>query len=763
MTTRKIEHVVVLGAGVMGAQIAALLAGVGRTVRLLDMPSAGGAAERASLGLQHALAARPHAFYLPEMAEHVMVGTFNDLECIREADWVIEAVLEEAGAKKNLLAQIEPYIHDGLMISSNTSGLSIAELACDRTSAFRRCFFGVHFFNPPRYMNLVELIPSVDTEPELLEVMHDFLENELGKGVVRGRDTPNFIGNRMWIFAACDMLQRMQRFDLTVAEVDVLTGPLMGRPKSGTLRVCDIVGLDTVAHVAHTSYTGLQQDPWRDEFLLPAFYGRMLQEELLGAKVNAGFYRKGEVGIEAIDIGSLVYQPIQQVNLGPLQEVLRERSAAQRLQMLWQDTSPQGHHARQHLLAVLAYAAENAAEMAGDIVAVDQAMRWGFNWDLGPFEIWDLIGVGEIAQELEKEQQAVPDFVGKVLGSRKPKFYNEVAGAGTSFSPVSFQLEPWQPLLGDEVKLDPERASWSNGGAYLVELQEGLGALVFSGKMNALGPASLEAVHHAVESAPYTGLVLCGAGGVFSVGADLKHMAGLVDAEDWSALEAFVGAFQMAVQALRRAPFPVVAAVQGLALGGGCEFSLATDARVAAAELRMGLVETKVGLIPGSGGCMEMARRGSDDILPAFNTVFTGGFSSSAFQARAWRMLDAEDEIVHGQGQLLPRAVSKLQELLFSNYVPSDSHTVRVAGDDGLALLQQAIEERLKAGLIGEHDAVVGRALARVMVGGVGAARAMEEQAMLDLEREVFMELCATEMTRARIEHMLKTGKPLRN
>ena len=757
MANKKVKNVVVLGAGVMGGQIAALLACAGHKVRLLDLPLAGDEAGRARQGLEKALVSRPPAFYLVEMAQRVELGSMEDLACVGPADWVIEAVVEESAPKQALLARLEPYLHDGLVISSNTSGLSIAELARGRSPEFCRCFLGVHFFNPPRYMKLVEVIPGPDTDPAIVQQMVDFLTEELGKGVVRGRDTPNFIGNRLWTFAVCDMLQRMERDGLRVAEVDALTGPLMGRPQSATLRVCDIVGLDTVAHVAETSYEGLPADPWRSLFALPAFYRRMLEENLLGAKVNAGFYRKAESGIEALDLDTFAYQPVQKVET--LASALSERSPARRLRALWDDPGPWGQLGRAHLTAVLAYAAEHAADIAGDIVQIDQAMRWGFNWALGPFELWDLFGIEEVVRALEANQQRVPDLAAQLLAAGETHFYREQG----AFSPTRLRRESWQQPADDWARLASERAIWSNAGAYLVELDEGMGALVFSGKMNALGPAALEAVHHAVDTAPFAGLVLAGAGSLFSVGADLKHVAKLVDESDWLELEAFVAAFQEAVQALRSAPFPVVAVLRGLVLGGGCEFALGADARVATTELGMGLVETKVGLIPGSGGCMEMARRGTNDIASAFETIFAGNFSDNAFQAQAWGLLGAEDEIAFAEGQLLKRAVVKLRSLLAAGYCASTPDGVEVTGDEGLALLHERLDEGQAAGQLSEHDVVVGRGLARVLTGGGGARRQVEERHLLDLEREVFLQLCSTERTRQRIAHMLHTGKPLRN
>ncbi len=753
------KNVVVLGAGVMGGQIAALLAGAGHKVRLLDLPLAGDEAGRARQGLEKTLASRPPAFYLAEMAQRIQLGSMEDLSCVRAADWVIEAIVEESAPKQVLLARLEPYLHDGLVISSNTSGLSIAELAHGRSPEFCRRFLGAHFFNPPRYMKLVEVIPGPDTDPAIVQQMVDFLSGELGKGVVRGQDTPNFIGNRLWIFAACDMLQRMERDRLGVAEVDTLTGPLMGRPPSATLRVCDIVGLDTVAHVAETSYEGLPADPWRSLFAMPAFYRRMLEENLLGAKVNAGFYRKAGAGIEALDLDTFAYRSVQKVELGALESALRARLPERRLRALWYDSGPWGQLGRAHLMAVLAYAAEHAADIAGDIVQIDQAMRWGFNWALGPFELWDLFGVEEVVNALAANQQRVPDLAAQLLDAGETHFYHEQG----AFSPTRLRRESWQPPADVWDQLTAERAIWSNDGAYLVELDEELGVLVFSGKMNALGPAALEAVHHSVDTASFAGLVLAGAGSLFSVGADLKHVAKLVDESDWAVLEAFVASFQEAVQALRYAPFPVVAALRGLVLGGGCEFALGADGRVATAELGMGLVETKVGLIPGSGGCMEMARRGVSDIESAFETIFAGNFSDNAFEARAWGFLGADDEIVFAEGQLLKQAVAKLRSLLATGYCAGAPDGVEVAGDEGLALLHERLDEGRAAGQLSEHDLVVGHGLARVLTGGGGVRREAEERDLLDLEREVFLQLCGTERTRERIAYMLHTGKPLKN
>ena len=761
--SRQIERAVVLGAGVMGAQIAALLACAGVRVRLLDLPLEGDATARAKRGIEAARKSRPPAFYTPEMAAGIEPGGLDDLDCVAQADWVIEAVVEEAAPKMALLAELEPYLHDELVISSNTSGLSIGDLAQGRSADFQRRFLGIHFFNPPRYMKLVEVIPGPQTATDIVDTMADYLRQALGKGVVRARDTPNFIGNRMWIFTACDMVRRMGADGMGVAAVDALTGPLMGRPKSATLRVCDIVGLDTVAHVAETSRVGLPHDPWCRWFELPDFYRRMLDENLLGAKVNAGFYRKGETGIEALDLTNFAYEQLQPVDLGPLQAALRERASHRRLRAVWEAEGEWADLGREHLLMVMAYAAEHAAEMAGDIVQIDQAMCWGFNWELGPFQLWDLFGVAEVVGALEAAGHQPPELATRLLAAGESHFYAANQAGPAVFSLAEDRRDTLAPVQSGLQLPAAERASWSNDSAYVVELSADIGALVFCGRMNALGPSALAAIDHVVAEAPFAGLVLCGAGDLFSVGADLKHMAALVDAEDWSGLDRFVADFQDAVMALRRAPFPVVAAVRGLALGGGCEFALGADARVAAAESRIGLVETRVGLIPGSGGCMELTRRHAGAVDKAFATIFAGQFSDNAFQARAWGLLAEDDEILIAEAGLLDCAVAKVRALVAGGYAGGEHSGVAVSGDPGLELLHRGIDERLAAGQISDHDALVGRGLARVLTGGGGAPRTETALALLDLERQVFLELCATAPTRARIDHMLQTGKPLQN
>lgn len=726
----QINRVAVLGAGVMGAQIAALAANAGLQVDLLDVSTA-----QAAAGLERALKSR--AFFLPEFASRVDPGSFDQLQCLAAADWVVEAVVEDLEIKRALLARVETWARPGLPISTNTSGLSIAQMAEGRRALFARHFLGIHFFNPPRQMKLVEFIPGTQTDPQLMVGMRRFVEEVLGKGVVECLDTPNFIANRLGIFALVDLLQRMED-GFGVAEVDAVSGILLGRPRSATLRLCDLIGLDTLAHVAHTAREQLSESSC---FALPNFVEEMLRRGLLGEKTRAGFYRKEGDRLQALNLQTFEYADLAPVDLGPLGPALRLPVLGARLQVVWQATDRLGGLARTHLRAVLHYAAEHASEMAGDLQAIDQAMRWGFNWEAGPFELWDLLGL--------QEEPALP-------------LIRQVRPSGKFYLPGQhFSLREGRqvPDGREEGALEKGKTLLATESAALVEVGDGLGVLVLQGKMNVITTQTLELVHQVLDQ-PLRGLVLWGSGALFSAGADLKHIAALCAQGDWQGLEGFLIAFQQAIMALRFAPFPVVAAPRGLALGGGCEFCLSVERRVAGAELHMGLVEARVGLIPGAGGCKEVVRRLGAQPAPIFATLLEGQISENAHQAGQWGFLSEEDSILLGEDQLLVRAL-ELAGSLAPGYAPPMPALMPVAGDAGRAQLQEWLEAQ--AGSLSPHDLVVGQALARVLCGGEGAPRTVDEQELLDLEREEFLRLCATPATQARIEHMLKTGKPLKN
>ena len=741
----------------MGSQISALLANAGLRVDLLDVPRKGDATGLARKGIERSLQGRPPAFFLPSMAERIVPGSLEDLGCLARVDWVIEAIVEDLQAKKALLARVDEVAGPGLVVSSNTSGLSVNALVEDCSAKLRKRFLGTHFFNPPRYMKLVEVVPGTGTDPGLLEGMKRFLQEELGKRVVEARDTPNFIANRLGIFTLMEALQRMQREGLGVEEVDAVTGPLLGRPSSATLRLCDLIGLDTLLQVARTGYENLPDDGRREVLQAPDFAHDMVGRGLLGAKAGAGFYRKTESGIEALDLDTLSYRALKPVDLGELGKVGKGGDLGSRLKAVWDDSGRLGSHGRENLLQVLAYAADHAPGMASDITQVDRAMRWGFNWEAGPFELWDLLGVERVASRIESEGRTAPRLADLLRAAGKDRFYREGPGPRRFFSAARGE---YSRENGDAGPPGQGRILLENEGARLLEVEDGIGLLELRGKMNAVGPAALDLVQRIVEEKPCSGLVLSGAGGLFSVGADLKYLLGLIDSLDWKGIESFLRAFQNATAGLRYAPFPVVAVPRGMALGGGCEFCQGADARVAAAELRMGLVETLVGLIPGAGGCMEVVRSWPEDAGPGFDLVFSGRISDNAHQARDWRLLRREDPVLMSPERLLPRALEEVRKRM-AGYDPPVPSLLPVAGTAGRLELEDRMESR--EGALTSYDRVVGRALARVLCGGDGPPRRVEEQRLLDLERESFLHLCGQGQTRERIAHMLQTGKPLRN
>jgi 3-hydroxyacyl-CoA dehydrogenase len=757
----------------MGTQIAALLANAGFEVDLLDLPAHGDPAGRARSALARAGNERPSLFFTPDIGLRVRPGSLEDLSCLAEADWVIEAVVEDLSLKRSVLSRVCEAISDTCVISSNTSGLSIGGLCDILPPGSSPRFLGIHFFNPVRQMRLVEVIPSAHTDPANLAKMTAFVEDHLGKKVVECRDTPNFIANRLGIFALMDALHRMVSGALSVEEVDAVTGPLLGRPRSATLRLCDLIGLDTLVKVAGTAYDNLVDERQRDVFKPPAFVERMLDAGLEGVKSAGGFYRKAEAGIEVLDLGSLQYRPSTAPELGTLTTTAATRDSRMRLQATYncEGGGRLARFARDHVNAVLVYAAEHAASMARELTQVDLAMQYGFNWELGPFEMIDAIGSSAWAGDLEQEGMEVPalvtqinqagGFVYSTSGSASSGL--AISGSGRTAFSMARQVHEPVPLSGnDDELLETATVRWQNEAARVLEI-DGIGIVLFSSKMNVIGAAALEVIHRALD-ADFRALVVGGANGMFSAGADLSHMMALIQGGDWQGLEAYLDRFQQAVMGLRHAPIAVVAAPRGLALGGGCEICLMADRRVPAAELRMGLVETSVGLIPGAGGCVEMARRfGSGrSIADAFELIFFGRFSDNALQARAWGLLDPAEKIEMNAECILKSAVAVAGEMALSGYHPPESTSFRVAGDVALDALWAKLEQRREVGEISAHDQRVGRLLAGVLCGG-GGRETSTEQELLALEREAFLDLCHTPETMERMGHMLKTGKPLRN
>jgi len=774
MTTGSIARVAVLGAGVMGSQIAALLANVGCRVDLLDLAGESDQDRPAAAGLERALKARPPAFFVPEMASMIETGSFEDLSVLQQADWIIEAIVEDLEAKRALHARIEAVASNSAIITTNTSGLSISSLSQGRSQRFRSRFLATHFFNPPRYMKLVELVPGPFTDPSVIARLSGYIEETLGKGVVICRDTPNFIANRLGVFAIMDVLHRMEREGVTVEEADAVTGELIGRPKSATLRLCDLIGLDTLVNVARTARENLPDDTDRHVFEPPAFVQLMVETDLLGEKKKAGFYRKDHAGIQALDLHSLQFRDRQRVEFGgKLATAVSTMDLGERLCELWDDETPLGRFVREHLLSTLTYTATIAGDIASDVTQIDRAMKLGFNWKLGPFQIMDALGVERIVNGLERRGQAIPTLLLELRGSGGEGFYVPAPERERGSDGLAYGFEVAGHIsvsraTNDEDLLSRSEIIEENVSAQLLRVDDDVGVILFRGRMNVISDATLELVRRATADNTFATLVLFGDRELFSAGADLKFVMSMIEASNWRGLERYVKDFQQATMAVRFAPMPVVAAPRGFALGGGCEFCLAAAARVPAADLQMGLVEVGVGLIPGAGGCKEMVRRSGADIEAAFEVLFAAGISDNAHEARQWGLLDAADPVKMAEDRILKDAIDIGRKLVAQGYEPPLKRPLQVAGQEAALGIDESLERRLASGEIGPHDREVGACLARVLC-GVGAgdpepARGLPgEDEMLDLEREVFLELSRMDATRQRIEHMLKTGKRLRN
>ena len=762
-----IARAAVLGSGVMGSRIAALLANAGLSVDLFDLSGGGHPNRLAEKGLASALSSRPRAFFSDGIAKSIRCRSLEDLEPLRTAHWIIEAIVEDPAAKRRLLARVDDAVAGSpaiQCISTNTSGLSVNGMSAGRSEEFLHLFMGVHFFNPPRYMKLVEVVPTADTGPEVLGRMTRFLEQELGKRVVECRDTPNFIANRIGVFSLMDVLHRMQRSNLAAEEVDAVTGVLIGRPRSATLRLCDMIGLDVLAEVSVTAYDNLPDDPGRGTFSTPGFLDSMITRGYLGEKTGGGFFRRSAGEVEVLDPGSMKYRARRQVDLGPeLAEVASRRGFRERLRGLMEGRGKLAEFARGHLVEVVAYAAQNGADMAADVDRIDRAMRWGFNWDAGPFETADLIGADRLATHLQKCGRSVPTLLQEISRSAAGAFYTNQESGRQAFSLCEGKHRPVTAAEpGDTELLASGQIVDISESARLVRLG-GAGVLVFSGKLNVIGPSSLAFVERTVAGEGLECLVLYGDGGNFSAGADLSSIMELAESGRWDELERYVAGFQNACMAVRFAPFPVIAAARGLALGGGCEFCLSAAARVVGAELGIGLVETAVGLIPGGGGCKEMARRSAGTPIDrAFRTISSGRFSDNAHQGREWGLVQAEDRVRMNDGGIVAEAL-RLGSDLASGYQPPVEKPIATAGSREADRLLQVLAAERGAGRITSHDFEVGVRLARVLCGhGLQGAEA-KEQDFLDLEREAFLQLCGMPETRERMRHMLDTGKPLKN
>ena len=744
----RIRSAAVLGAGTMGAQIAAHLANAGVPSLLLDV-----SLDAARQGLKRAQALKPDPFFTRSTAALIRTGSFDDLTGLRSCDWIVEAVVERLDIKQALIERVEREASATAIVSSNTSGIPIARIAEGRSDAFRKRWLGTHFFNPPRYLPLLEVIPTADTDAAVLRTVIEFADRRLGKGVVVAKDTPGFIANRLGIYGLMRVFKAMEAAGLTVAEVDAITGPAIGRPKSATFRTMDLAGIDILAAVARDLATRLAAAE-QPAFALPPVVEQLVARGWYGSKSGRGFYQKTDAGeIQALDFPLMEYRPSERPRFPSIDAARSIDDHGQRIRALFGGKDKVGEFLRATLAPTLLYAARIAGEVAGSRDDVDRAMRWGFAWELGPFETLRAIGVDAVVSALGDDATA----------EARDLLTEAAAPSGDARSTLLKSARAGNRVVR------------KNAGASLVDLGDGVLGVEFHSKMNAIGGDTIDMLRRAVMEAAdnFAALVVGNDGLHFSAGANLMLL--LLEAQEgnWDEVDLMIRAFQGATMGLRNADVPVVVAPAGLTLGGGCEIVLHADRVQAAGESYIGLVEVGVGLIPAGGGTKEMLARSMDalppgaDVLPFVQRVFeTIGFatvSTSGPDARRLGYLRAGDAITMNRERLVADAKT-LALSLVGGYVPPQPRSIPVGGASVLAALKLGVHLAWRAGRISDHDALIGRKLAWILAGGdIPAPATVSEQHLLDLEREAFLSLCGERKTQERIAHTLKTGKPLRN
>ncbi len=793
---RPINRVAVLGAGVMGSGISALLANAGMQVLLLDVvPAEPNEAERkagltardpavrnrlAAAGLEGIRKGKAGLF-VPSLAANVTVGNFDDdLPRIRDCDWVIEVVVENLAVKRKLFAErVAPNLGASTVLSSNTSGLSVKDLASALPADVRRRFLVTHFFNPPRMMRLVEVVPCAETDPAIVEGMSRLLSRRLGKGVVRAKDTPNFIANRIGVFSMCNGFRHMEELGLTVEEVDAVSGPATARPGTALYRLADLVGLDTMVHVADNSYDLLPDDEDRESFRVPDLLRQLVARGFLGNKTRQGFYKRqrGPGGDATLvwDPATGDHVPQRKPRLASVAATKGLEDPGARLRAVLASSEPAAEFAWRNLRDTLLYSAKRVPEIADDVVAVDDAMRWGFSWELGPFEMLDAIGVPAFVARAERDGVAIPRQLRGVS-----RFYAEEGGRRRALDPATktFRDLPEPPGRIDLVRV--RRAGGvveENAGASLLSLGDGVLCLEFHTKMNAIGNEVLEMIERGVRRTEEegVGLVVANEGRVFSAGANLAWIASAIQDRAFERIDRLIADFQRAMMAVKYARVPVVAAPHGMALGGGCELCLHATSIVAFAEIAMGLVELGVGLLPAGGGTKEMALRAirlADEyrtdpapfVARNFELIATARVSGSADELREMGLLRRGDAVSLDPDSRIHDAKLRVLALAASFRPSSPARDLRAPGRGVAAALSSQLYNLRAGGFVSPYDEKLGRTVASVITGGdVPAGMIVPEEHFLALEREAFLSLCGEPNTLARIQHMLETGKPLRN
>jgi len=763
----------------MGARIAAHFANAGVPSLLLDvvLPNQSNRNAAALKGIENAAKQKPGAFYTADAAALITPGNFeDDLGKIASCDWVIEAVSENLEIKRALWTKVAAVRKPGCILSTNTSGIPLASIADGFLPEFRRDFLGTHFFNPPRYLHLLEVIPTPETAPEVTGFVCEFSDRRLGKGAVMCKDTPNFIANRVGSFFGSTIYKIMMEDDYSIEEVDALTGPLVGLPNSASFRLLDIVGLDVWIHVGTNLHALVPQDPWRERFLSPPFQQEMMTRGWLGEKTGQGFYRRVGRGedriIEAIDWKTLEYHPARKASFPEIEAARGLEDLPERLRAVVSAPGRAGSFLWKLFRDVMVYSAERVPEISDRVVEIDRAMRWGYANKLGPFELWDALGFEGTARRMEKDGCALPDSIQRMLASGAASFYHAADGGGRPgteyFDLGASHYAALEDRPGCVVLSDLKRARGvvkKNTGASLIDLGDGVLCVEFHSKMNSIGEDNIAMIHAGLEETArdFQAMVIANEGENFSVGANLMLVLLAAQEGEWDELNAAIHRFQQTNLAIKYSTKPVVSAPFGRTLGGGCEIVLHSARVQASAELYIGQVEVGVGLIPGAGGCKELIAR-LHDPRRVFELVGFGKVSTSAADAQALGLLGKGAGITMNPERLIGDAKA-LALAVAPNYVPpSRGDAIAVSGESGYALMKMGAWMARQGGYVSDHDVVIAEKLAHVLSGGrLSGQPSVSEQYLLDLEREAFLSLCGNPMTQARIQHMLKTGKPLRN
>mgnify|MGYP000308844442 FL=1 len=780
--SQNIEKVAVLGAGVMGAQIAGHLANAGIPSYLFDIND-----ELAKNGVDSLTSLKPAPLYKPKNAELVTPCTYdNDIEKIAEVDWVLEAVVERLDIKEQVYNNLLPHLKDTAILTSNTSGIPLTDLTSSLSDGVKQRFMITHFFNPPRYMQLLELVRGEQTSDETYKTMVEFGESVLGKGIVHAKDTPNFIGNRIGVYGMMATMNLAIKQGLTVEEVDKLTGPISGRPKSATFRTADVVGLDTMRHVSKTTYEKALDDEERDMFIIPDILNQLIDSGRLGQKTKAGFYKKNEDrSIHSVDFKTGEYTPQEKVRFDCFRIAKDRQKLPDKLKALCYGDDRGSKYFWEITAKTLIYSANRIPEISDDIVNIDNAMKWGFGWEKGPFESWDAIGVQKSVDRMKTEGKKVPSWILEMLESGRDTFYTTENGEQTYWCPIEkhpVTIKPNPKVINLAIYKTGNKTLKRDLSASVNDLGDGILNVEFHSilqpTLNPIDGSYIEMINFAldlVEAGDYKAMVLGHQGANFCAGANLNLILELCQNQMWDELDFAIKTLQDTTQRIRFSKGPIVAAPFQLALGGGVEIVQPAAHRVVAAETYMGLVEVGVGLIPGGGGNLRMILNAMDGgtgrmgafqkIQKTFEVVGFAKVATSADEAKHLGYLKKDDTVVLNRDHLIQTAKDKALELADGYEPPTYRDNLKLPGAGGRTAMSMALKGFKMQGKISEHDMFIGEKLAYVMTGGdkAGLTKTVDEQYILDIEREAFISLGGEKLTQDRISYMLKKGKPLRN